>query len=31
MIRAAYFAAGALSLLLGGIGLFLPLLPTVRS
>ena len=29
MIRAVYFAAGALSLLLGGICLFLPLLPTV--
>ncbi len=29
MIRVAYFTAGALSLLLGGLGLFLPLLPTV--
>jgi uncharacterized protein len=29
MIRAAYLAAGVISLLLGGIGLFLPLLPTV--
>jgi uncharacterized membrane protein YbaN (DUF454 family) len=29
MIRTAYFAAGALALLLGAIGLFLPLLPTI--
>ncbi|CAA9541830.1 MAG: Inner membrane protein YbaN [uncultured Sphingosinicella sp.] len=28
-MRAVYLAAGMLSLLLGGIGLFLPLLPTV--
>lgn len=29
MIRTAYLAIGLLSLLLGGIGLFVPLLPTV--
>jgi uncharacterized membrane protein YbaN (DUF454 family) len=29
MLRSVYLACGLLSLLLGGIGLFLPLLPTV--
>jgi uncharacterized protein len=29
MIRTAYLALGLVSLLLGGVGLFLPLLPTV--